>query len=64
MPKKVVSFSLSDKTIKWIGKLCSALGLSRSQFIENTIQNFDVQDIIYEIRDLQIKAREMILGEA
>jgi len=63
MPKKIVSFTLSEKIIEKIDKTSKALGISRSELIEFMIEkgfhfSNDVQIAINKISQLQKEAKE------
>lgn len=65
MPKKIVSFTLSKKSIEKIDKTSRALGVSRSELIEFMIEkgfhfSKDVQIAINKISELQKETKEKI----
>ena len=65
MPKKIVSFTLSEKSIEKIDKTSKALGVSRSELIEFMIGkgfhfSSDVQATIDKISELQENTKEKI----
>lgn len=65
MPKKVVSFALSDESVSKIDKTSKALGMSRSELIEFLISKGfqfpdDVKTDLDEISRLQKKAKKII----
>lgn len=65
MPKKVVSFALSDESVSKIDKTSKALGMSRSELIEFLISKGfqfpdDVKTDLDEISRLQKKAKKNI----
>lgn len=65
MPKKIVSFTLSKKSIEKIDKTSRALGVSRSELIEFMIEkgfhfSKDVQTTINKISELQKETKEKI----
>lgn len=63
LPKKIVSFSLSEKSIKEIDRASKALGMSRSELIDFlTREGFQFSDkvkaVLDEIAKLQKNAKE------
>lgn len=65
MPKKIVSFALSDESVSKIDKTSKALGMSRSELIEFLISKGfqfpdDVKTDLDEISRLQKKAKKII----
>ena len=65
MPKKVVSFALSDESVSKIDKTSKALGMSRSELIEFLVSKGfqfpdDVKTDLDEISRLQKKAKKII----
>jgi polyhydroxyalkanoate synthesis regulator phasin len=63
LPKKIVSFSLSDESIKEIGKASKALGMSRSELIDFLAKDGfqfteEVKNVLDEIADLQKDAKK------
>lgn len=65
MPKKIVSVTLSKKSVEKIDKTSKALGMSRSELIEFMIEkgfhfSEDVQSAIDEISQLQKRTKEKI----
>lgn len=58
LPKKIVSFSLSEKSIKRIDKASKALGMSRSELIDYLARDGfqfsdEVKTVLDEIAELQ-----------
>lgn len=65
MPKKIVSFALSEKSIEKIDKTSKALGMSRSELVEFLVKKGfhfpeDVKATVNEISRLQEEAKEKI----
>jgi predicted DNA-binding transcriptional regulator AlpA len=65
MPKKVVSFALSESSISEIDKTSKALGMSRSELIDFLAQKGfhfpeEVKGKLDEISELQKQAKEKI----
>lgn len=65
MPKKIVSFTLSEKSIEKVDKTSKALGVSRSELIESMIEkgfhfSKDVQATINKISQMQKETKEKI----
>jgi len=65
MPKKIVSFALSDESVSKIDKTSKALGMSRSELIEFLVSKGfqfpdDVKTDLNEISRLQKKTKQMI----
>lgn len=65
MPKKIISFALSKKSIEQIDKTSKALGMSRSELIEFLVKKGfdfpeDVKVAVNEISKLQEEAKEKI----
>jgi hypothetical protein len=65
MPKKIVSFALSDESVSKIDKTSKALGMSRSELIEFLVSKGfqfpdDVETDLNEISRLQKKTKQMI----
>lgn len=63
MPKKIVSFTLTEKSIEKIDKTSKALGVSRSELIDFMIEkgfhfSNDVQARIDKISELQEETKE------
>lgn len=62
MPKKIVSFSLSESSIEQIEKASKALGMSRSELIDYLVRDGfqfsdEVKAVLDEIAELQRSAR-------
>ena len=69
MPKKIVSFTLSEKSVEEINKTSKALGMSRSELIDFLARDGfhftkEVKDILDEIADLQKKTQGKIKPES
>ena len=65
MPKRIVSFALSEKSVEEIDKTSKALGMSRSELIEFLAQkgfhfSNDVKGKLNEIAKLQEQTKEGI----
>ena len=65
MPKKIVSFALSDESVSKIDKTSKALGMSRSELIEFLVSKGfqfpdDVKTDLDEISRLQKKTKQTI----
>jgi metal-responsive CopG/Arc/MetJ family transcriptional regulator len=65
MPKKIISFSLSEKSVRKIDKTSKALGMSRSQLIEFLINKGfqfpeEIVNNLNEISKLQAETKERI----
>ena len=65
MPKKIVSFTLSENSIKKLDQISNALGMSRSELLEFLVDKgfhlpHDVVDTLDEISKLQEKAKAKI----
>lgn len=65
MPKKIISFALSEKSIERIDKISKALGMSRSELIEFLVKrgfhfSEDVETTVNEISKLQEEAKAKI----
>lgn len=65
MPKKIVSFALSEESIKQIDKASNALGMSRSELIDFLIKegfqfSDEVKAVLDEISKLQENAKKRI----
>ena len=65
MPKKVISFALSEESVSKIDKTSKALGMSRSELIEFLVSkgfrfSNDVATSVDEISKMQDKTRERI----
>ena len=65
MPKKIISFTLSEKSIEKIDKTSKALGVSRSQLIDFLISKGfqfpeDVENKLNEISKLQEETKARI----
>jgi len=65
MPKKIISFALSEKSIEQIDKTSKALGMSRSELIEFLVKkgfhfSEDVQATVDKISKLQEETKERI----
>lgn len=63
MPKKIVSVTLSEKSIKQLDKTSKALGMSRSELVEFLVEKGfdfpeDVKAAISEISELQTETKE------
>lgn len=63
LPKKIVSFSLSDESIKEIDRASKALGMSRSELIDFLAREGfqfteEVKNVLDEIADLQKDAKK------
>lgn len=63
MPKKIVSFSLSEDSIKQIDRASKALGMSRSELIDFLARegfqfSDEVKAVLDEIAKLQKNAKE------
>jgi len=63
MPKKIVSFALSEKSIEQIDKTSKALGMSRSELIELLVKkgfhfSDEIEANVNEISKLQEKTKE------
>jgi predicted DNA-binding protein len=64
MPKKIISFALSEEAIKKMDNTSKALGMSRSEYIDMMIKKgFHFSDEVEEISKLQEKIKEKINGE-
>lgn len=65
MGKKVVSFNLSEKSYNLVTDTAKALGISRSEVMEDFIQSYEfpiaVQELVKEISELQEKAYNIVL---
>lgn len=63
MPKKVVSFALSEEAINKVDSTSKALGLSRSEYIDLMIKKgFHFSKEVQEISKLQRKMKEKLEG--
>lgn len=65
MPKKIVSFTLSEKSIEQIGRASKALGMSRSELIDFLARegfhfSKEVKAALDEIAELQEETQEKI----
>ena len=65
MPKKIVSFALSDESVSKIDKTSKALGMSRSELMEFLVSKGfqfpdDIKTDLDEISRLQKKTKETI----
>lgn len=65
MRKKIISFTLSQKSIEKVDKTSKALGVSRSELIEFMIEkgfhfSKDVQTAVNKISELQKDTKEKI----
>jgi len=65
MPKKIVSFTLSEKTVEKIDKTSKAVGMSRSELLELMISKGfhfpkDTAATLDKISKLQTKMKEEI----
>lgn len=65
MPKKIISFALSEKSIEQIDKTSKALGMSRSELIELLIKkgfhfSEEIEASVNKISELQKKTKERI----
>lgn len=64
MPKKIISFALSQEAIKKMDNTSKALGMSRSEYIDMMIKKgFHFSEEVEEISKLQEKIKEKINGE-
>lgn len=64
MPKKIISFALSEEAIKKMDNTSKALGMSRSEYIDMMIKKgFHFSDEVEEISKLQEKIKDKINGE-
>jgi len=68
MPKKIVSFTLSEGSVKKIEKTSNALGMSRSELLEFLInKGFEFPDEVLEnvakISELQKETKEKMKTE-
>jgi hypothetical protein len=67
MPKKIISFALSEESVEKIDKTSKALGMSRSQLIEFLVRkgfqfSEEVVSNLNEISKLQEEAKERIVN--
>jgi len=63
MPKKIVSFALSEEAISKMGRTSKALGMSRSEYIDLLVKKgFHFSNEVKEISKLQEKIKEKIEG--
>jgi len=65
MPKKIISFALSEESIEQIDRTSKALGMSRSELIEFLIKkgfhfSEDVQVAVDKISKMQEETKEKI----
>lgn len=65
MPKKIISVTLSEKSVEKIDKASKALGMSRSELVEFMIEkgfrfSNDVQVAIEKISQLQKETKDRI----
>ena len=63
LPKKIVSFSLSEKSIRQIDRASKALGMSRSELVDFLARegfqfSDEVKAVLDEIAKLQENAKE------
>jgi len=63
MPKKIVSFTLSEESIEQIDRASKALGMSRSELIDFLAKDGfkfsdEVKAVLEEIAELQKNAKE------
>lgn len=64
MPKKIVSFALSQEAINKIDNTSKALGMSRSEYIDLMLKKgFHFSKEVQEISKLQGKIREKLEGK-
>lgn len=68
MPKKIVSFALSEESIEKIERISKALGISRSELIEFLVSKGfqfpeEVMSSLNEISKLQEETRKRIVKE-
>jgi hypothetical protein len=68
MPKKIVSFALSEESIKKIDKASNALGMSRSELIDFLAKegfqfSDEVKAVLDEIAKLQENAKKRMRTE-
>jgi len=66
MPKKIVSFSLSEESVKKIDKTAKALGMTRSELIEFLVSKGfhfpeEVMSSLNEISKLQEETKKKIV---
>jgi hypothetical protein len=65
MPKKIVSFALSEEAIRKMDNASKALGMSRSKYVDMMVKKgFHFSDEIKEISKLQEKVKEKIMKES
>jgi hypothetical protein len=65
MPKKIVSFALSEEAIKKMNDAANALGMSRSEYVDMMVKKgFHFSDEVKEISRLQEKIKNRIRGES
>lgn len=60
--KRIVSFALCDESIEFINKYSSALGKSRSEFVEWFINKIITKDIMKKVREIR-ELQEQLLSE-
>lgn len=61
MPKKIVSFALSEEAINKVDNTSKALGMSRSEYIDLMIKKgFHFSKEVQEISKLQGKIKEKL----
>jgi len=65
LPKKIVSFSLSESSIEQIDRASKALGMSRSELVDYLARegfqfSDEVKAVLDEIAELQRNAKERI----
>jgi len=61
MPKKIVSFALSEEAISKMDSASKALGMSRSRYMDMMIKKgFHFSDEVQEISKLQEKIKKKI----
>jgi hypothetical protein len=63
MPKKIISFTMSENTISKVDKTSKALGMSRSEYVEKMLEKGfhftdDIQSTVLKITKLQEQAKE------
>jgi hypothetical protein len=65
MPKKIMSFTLSEKSIEKIDRTSKALGMNRSEYIEFMVEKGftfpkEVESTLTDISKLQEEAKKKI----
>jgi len=68
MPKKIISFTLSEQSIEKVDKTSKALGMNRSELIEFMLEkgfsfSEETQTTLSNISKLQDEAKEQIQKE-